>query len=149
LHHGLAVTRFLRNRVLWCTTFRIETLAGVKRTIYNQYESLVLPLQSWLAAQAVQMISDCGVTHFDHRAQGGKWIVTGIQCLRHGLSAVVAVEDGDFVFVQGGSMTDASSLGSMTSAPAQLTKRDSAGWSLWEKLAYGQTEFGDPSASRR
>ena len=27
---------------------RIETLAGVKRTIYNQYDSLVLPLQAWL-----------------------------------------------------------------------------------------------------
>jgi len=154
---------------MWCTTFafqpwhsavefkryllrfilefsRIETLAGVKRTIYNQYDSLVLPLQSWLAAQGVEMIADCRVTNLDHRADGGKFIVTGIQCLRHGLNEVIPVDDGDFVFVQNGSMTDASSLGSMTSAPAQLTKKDSAGWSLWEKLAEGHPEFGNPAA---
>ena len=34
---------------------RIETLAGVKRTVYNQYDSLVRPLQSWLATQNVHM----------------------------------------------------------------------------------------------
>lgn len=31
---------------------RIGTLAGVKGTIYNQYDSLVLPLQTWLKSSA-------------------------------------------------------------------------------------------------
>jgi oleate hydratase len=43
-------------------------------------------------------------------------------------------------------MTDASSIGSMTAAPAQLTKADSGGWTLWEKLAKGRPEFGNPAA---
>jgi oleate hydratase len=66
--------------------------------------------------------------------------------LRLGQSEVIAVEDGDFVFVQNASMTDASSLGSMTSAPAKLTKAESGGWALWEKLAQGRREFGNPAA---
>jgi oleate hydratase len=41
---------------------RIETLAGVKRTVYNQYDSLVLPLQTWLKAQGVNFVMDCTVT---------------------------------------------------------------------------------------
>lgn len=59
---------------------------------------------------------------------------------------VITVHEGDFVFLQNGSMTDASSLGSMTSAPKQLTKNDSGGWALWEKLAEGRPHFGNPAA---
>jgi oleate hydratase len=43
-------------------------------------------------------------------------------------------------------MTDASSLGSMTSAPRKLTKADSVDWALWEELAQGRPQFGNPSA---
>ena len=125
---------------------RIETLAGVKRTIYNQYDSMVLPLQTWLAGQGVRFVMDCTVTDLDHREADGKFIVTAIQTLRGGKSEVIAIEDSDLVFVQNGSMTDASSLGSMTVAPPKLTKADSSGWKLWEKLAAGQPQFGNPAA---
>src|SRR5665647_2548570 len=93
---------------------RIETLAGVKRTIYNQYDSLVLPLQTWLKARGVRLVADCTVTDLDHQTVEGRFSVTGIHCLRQGKSEVLAVNDGDLVFLQNGSMTDASSLGSMT-----------------------------------
>ena len=62
------------------------------------------------------------------------------------LLETVAVADGDLVFFQNGSMTDASSYGSMTHAPAKLSKHDSGGWTLWEKLAAGRPEFGNPAA---
>ena len=61
---------------------RIETLAGVKRTIYNQYDSLVLPLQSWLKAQGVRLVTDCKVTDIDHKTEDGKLAVTGLHWLR-------------------------------------------------------------------
>jgi myosin-crossreactive antigen len=59
---------------------------------------------------------------------------------------LIAVNDGDLVFLQNGSMTDASSLGSMTNPPGKLTKKDSGAWTLWEKLAAGRPEFGNPAA---
>jgi oleate hydratase len=62
---------------------RIETLAGVKRTIYNQYDSLVLPLQTWLKAQGVRLVADCRVTDLDCKTEGGQFQVTGLHCLRH------------------------------------------------------------------
>jgi oleate hydratase len=125
---------------------RIETLAGVKRTIYNQYDSLVLPLQTWLEAQGVHFVMDYRVIGLDHKTADGEFIVTGIHCLRQEKSEMIAVNDGDLVFLQNGSMTDASSLGSMTNAPAKLTKADSGGWTLWEKLAEGRPQFGNPAA---
>src|ERR1017187_1863993 len=115
----------------------IETLAGVNRTLYHQYDPLVLPLQPWLPAQGVRLVADCKVTALDHKTEDGKCIVTGIRCLRRDKSEVIAVHDGGFVFLQNGSMTDATRLGSMTSAPRRLTKADSGGWALWEKAGGG------------
>ena len=143
-HSAVEFRRYLHRFLLEFS--RIETLAGVKRTIYNQYDSLVKPLQTWLAAQGVRLVPDCKVTDLDHKARDGMFIVTGIRCVRQGKSEVIAVNDGDFVFIQNASMTDASSLGSMTSAPRKLTKADSGGWTLWEKLAEGRPQFGNPAA---
>ncbi len=112
---------------------RIDTLAGVKRTVYNQYDSLVLPLQAWLEARGVRWFTDCRVTDLEHKTIEGKLGVTAIHCLRGGRPEVITVNDSDVVFIQNGSMTDASSLGSMTRAPGQLTKDNSDSWTLWEK----------------
>jgi oleate hydratase len=143
-HSAVEFKRYLLRFVLEFS--RIETLAGVKRTIYNQYDSLVLPLQTWLLAQGVILITDCMVTRLDHQSDDGKLVVTAIHCVRQGESELIAVNDGDLVFLQNGSMTDASSLGSMTAAPEKRTKADSGGWTLWEKLAEGRPEFGNPAA---
>src|ERR1039458_5235327 len=83
-------------------------------------DSLVLPLHTWLAAQGVRLVADCKVTDLDHKTEegkfivtglrrrqrmpvkteDGKFIVTGIRCLRRDKSEVIAVNDGDFVFLQ-------------------------------------------------
>ena len=143
-HSAVEFKRYLHRFMLEFS--RIETLAGVKRTIYNQYDSLVLPLKAWLEEQGVQLIMDCRVTDLDHETRGGKFTVHGIHCRRHGKSEEISVAEGDLVFMQNASMTDASSLGSMTGAPPKLTKADSGGWTLWEKLAAGRPDFGNPAA---
>ncbi len=143
-HSAVEFRRYLHRFMLEFS--RIETLAGVKRTIYNQYDSLVLPLQIWLKAQGVHLVTDCRVTNFDYKTEDKDFIVTAIHCLRRGTNEVIAVHSSDLVFMQNGSMTDASSLGSMTLPPKKLTKADSGGWTLWEKLAEGRPEFGNPAA---
>ena len=134
-HSAVEFKRYLNRFMLEFT--RIETLAGVKRTIYNQYDSLVLPLQAWLKAQGVHLVTDCRVTDLDHKIEDGAFSVTAIHCRRQGKDEVIAVNDGDYVFVQNGSMTDASSLGSMTSPPGKLSKADSGGWAALGKAGEG------------
>ncbi|MEH6830414.1 MAG: oleate hydratase [Sulfitobacter sp.] len=124
---------------------RIETLAGVKRTIYNQYDSLVLPLLDWLESEGVQFQSGCTVTDLELQSETGNHTVVGIQFKQSGHEKSINVGERDLVFFQNGSMTDASSLGSMKVAPKPLTKADSSGWTLWEKLAKGRPEFGNPA----
>jgi oleate hydratase len=77
------------------------------------------------------------VTELDHKTEDGAFVVTDLRCLRQGRSETIAVHDGDFVFVQNGSMTDASSLGSMRSPPRQLTKADSGGLDSLGKAGSG------------
>jgi oleate hydratase len=76
-HSAIEFKRYLHRFMLEFT--RIETLAGVKRTIYNQYDSLVRPLQHWLVEQDVQFMLDCQVTGLDHHTEAEQLVVTGIQ----------------------------------------------------------------------
>lgn len=125
---------------------RIETLAGVKRTVYNQYDSLVQPLLNWLDEKGVQFRMGCTVTDIQMLPGAAKLTVTGLTLSEDGKKTHVAVAESDLVIFQNGSMTDASSLGTMTTAPPRLTKADSGGWTLWEKLCEGRPDFGNPAA---
>jgi oleate hydratase len=142
-HSAVEFKRYLLRFMLEFS--RIETLAGVKRTIYNQYDSLVAPLQAWLVSQGVRIVTDCVVTDLSHTDGGGEFRVTGIHCRRQGTNEVIDIAEGDLVFLQNGSMTDASSVGSMTAPPPQRTKADCNSWSVWERLAAGRPEFGRPA----
>ncbi len=142
-HSAVEFKRYLHRFMLEFS--RIETLAGVKRTVYNQYDSFVRPLEAWLQKQGVRVETGCRVTDLDISAASGKHTVTGIQVDRNGATDSVVVAATDLVFFTNASMTDASSYGSMTSAPPRLTKRDSQGWALWEKIAEGRPDFGRPA----
>jgi oleate hydratase len=125
---------------------RIETLAGVKRTIYNQNDSLVRPLVAWLTAQGVQFQCGRSVTDIAILDTAGEILVTGLTVGNDGKDTSVMVGADDLVILQNASMTDASSIGTMSTAPAKLTKAESRGWDLWETLAAGRPEFGHPAA---
>jgi oleate hydratase len=125
---------------------RIETLGGVKRTVYNQYDSMVHPLQRWLEERGVRFITGCTVTDIDYQFEGAKFAVTAIDCHYHDRFERIEVQDRDIVILQNGSMTDASSVGSMQSAAPKLGKADSRSWALWEKLAAVNPDFGNPAA---
>ncbi|MEL4411522.1 oleate hydratase, partial [Shewanella algae] len=51
---------------------RIETLSGVKRTVYNQYDAIVRPLTDWLKRHGVQFVQDTRVTDMAFETEGEK-----------------------------------------------------------------------------
>lgn len=143
-HSAVEFKRYLHRFMMEFS--RIETLAGVKRTIFNQYDSLALPLQVWLKNQGVHFVTNCVVTDLDHTTEHDVFRVTAIHCNHAGKSEQTPVNEDDLVFMQNGSMTDASSVGTMTKAPEKITKEESGGWTLWEKLAAERENFGNPGA---
>jgi oleate hydratase len=153
---------------MWCTTFafqpwhsavefkrylhrflhefpRINTLAGVYRTPYNQYDSIVVPLVKWLREQDVHFDMQCQVTDLDVRSSRIEKTIECIHIMQNGTPEKIVVTEDDLVFVTIGSMTAGSSLGSMTSAPSPGTKETGGAWMLWETLAQHQPDFGRPS----
>lgn len=154
---------------MWCTTFafqpwhsavelkryllrfiqefpRIHTLAGVRRTPFNQYDSLVRPITAWLKEHGVQIVLGAQVTGLDFKYGPRGKGVERIHYRHHGLPHEIAVGPDDLVFVTNGSMTAASSLGSMTSPPRLGTKNEGGSWALWEALAKDHSDFGKPAA---
>jgi oleate hydratase len=109
-------------------------LEGIMRTVYNQYDSMVRPLQQWLVERGVSFelntrVTDLGVvTHADEKT------VSSIVVERDGKPGEIVLGAGDRVLITLGSMTEASSLGTMDA------------WALWRKIALNRPEFGRPAA---
>ncbi|WP_248312925.1 oleate hydratase [Burkholderia ambifaria] len=155
--------------LMWCTTFAFQPwhsavefrryllrfahmvsgfnqLQGIMRTVYNQYDSLVRPLEKWLDERGVRFESNTRVTDLVLSRTEGETRVEQIVCERDGATTRIAVREGDCAIVTLGSMTEGSSLGGMD-RPAPLNGRADAGaWALWEKIAAGRPAFGRPAA---
>lgn len=153
---------------MWCTTFAFQpwhsavefkrylvrfthmvsgfnTLTGIMRTVYNQYDSIVRPLHKWLEERGVNFMLKTTVTDlaFAHKKDG--FTVEKIIVKEGGAVREIGVTEQDRVIVTLGSMTEGSSLGSMDSAAALLGKTEGGSWALWERIAAGRAKLGNPS----
>jgi oleate hydratase len=122
-----------------------NTLTGIMRTVYNQFDSTVRPLYKWLEERGVKFMLNTTVTDLVLLQDRAGFAVDKIVVLENGVPRSICVSEYDKVIVTLGSMTEGSSLGSMDSAAALLGKTDGGSWALWEKIAAGQTQFGHPS----
>lgn len=124
---------------------RINTLAGVDRTPYNQFDSLAKPLINWLKQQGVHFQIGVSVTDLDFSLTGEKLTVQQIHLIDGGKKKSVKIGVNDMVLVTIGSMTADSSLGSMHAAPELITDKRDGSWKLWEAIAKHSDQFGHPS----
>ncbi len=152
---------------MWCTTFAFQPwhsavefkrylvrfahmvggfnrLQGIMRTVHNQYDSMVRPLLKWLQQRGVRFSLSTRVTDLRFRDEKGGKAVSQIVYERDGQPGTIEVDSNTLVLVTLGSMTEASSLGTMDSAPAPGGKAQGGAWTLWEKLAAQNPEFGRP-----
>jgi len=152
--------------LMWCTTFAFHPwhsavefkryllrfthmvsgfnrLHGIMRTVYNQYDSLVLPLHKWLNAHGVRFELNTRVT--DIIPLRDEKHVEHILYTKGGVTGEIVLGPQDYVIVTLGSMTEASSLGSMDAAPALNGKDAGGAWTLWKNIASGRPEFGHPT----
>ncbi|MFF3209131.1 oleate hydratase [Streptomyces sp. NPDC002886] len=141
-HSAIEFRRYLNRFVHLFKTF--DTMSGIYRTRFNQYDSIVRPLQSWLWSNGVVFTMNTTVTDVE-LADGEGTTVTALACTREGADLRIPVAAEDLVFVTNGSMTANSTLGS-TDTPAVLdTSAPDASWRLWQTLAAKRPHLGDPS----
>lgn len=121
---------------------RIETLEGVTRTPYNQYDSVILPLQKYLEAQGVVFVNNCTVTDIDFK-DGDKITVKAIHLTEDGVEKTVDLRDGDLCIMTNGCMTDCATLGDLDT-PAPATDERPISGQLWSKVAAKKPNLGNP-----
>lgn len=95
--------------------------------------------------RGVQFASGTTVTDMTVRDEAAQTWVEALQVQDAAGTRQIAVGADDLVLFQNASMTDASSTGTMTRPAPRLTKADSGGWKLWEKIAEGRPQFGRPA----
>lgn len=123
----------------------IKSLKQILRTKYDQYHSLILPLQTYLANHGVRFVAGTTVTDMDITFEGKTKTVTALRLRTDGGETVQPVAADDMVFFTNGSMTQNSTRGSMTEAPVMNTSTTERGcFTLWEKLAARCEDFGHP-----
>jgi len=121
----------------------MSTMKGLVFTKYNQYDSMILPLEMKLKEAGVVFDFGTTVTDLDINIENGKKTVTGIHINRNGEDSLIKTTENDLVFFTNGSMTEKSTLGDMDHAPV-LDRSEGAVWNLWKKIAEKDTAFGKP-----
>lgn len=150
----------------WCTMFAFETwhsamemrrylmrfihhidaladFSSLKFTKYNQYESLVLPLITFLENKGVNFKYDTRVDNIIVHTKKGKKIAEKLILTEKNTQKEIKLSEKDLIFLTNGSITESSTYGDNdTSAP--ISKKLGGSWKLWENLASQNPEFGHP-----
>lgn len=134
-HSAVEMRRYMRRFMHLFPGF--ARLEGILRTRYNQYDSVIAPILTWLTARGVQI--DTGRIVHDIDIDAG--LVRAIHLTGHD---PIPVDPQDRVYVTLGSMTDASTTGTRTRVPPP--PGPAASWDLWRSLAARHAGFGRPEA---
>lgn len=122
---------------------RLQTLEGVTRTPYNQYESIILPIKTYLDRFGVDFFLKYTVTDLDFE-DGDNITVTAIRYKKHGgKEGVIKLNKGDLCFVTNGCMTDNATLGDLHT-PAKMVVDHPISADLWAKIAAKKQGLGNP-----
>ncbi len=143
-HSAIEFKRYLQRFIHHFST--IDTQEGIYRSLYNQYDSFAVPLVQWLKDREVDFRFRTRVDDLDFQSGGDAITVTGLDISNEGVAEHIDVGATDLVFVTNGSMTAGKVFGAMTTAPVINRKAISGAWRLWEKLAEGRPQFGNPAA---
>lgn len=139
-HSLTEMRRYLRRFIHLFPGFtRIE---GILRTRFNQYDSLIAPIDTWLRDRDVTISTGTQVTDVTIAGTRQDRRVTALT-LADGER--VKVGEDDRVYLTLGSMTDASVQGANDRAP-DLADKEGGAWALWRKLAAAHEGFGHPDA---
>lgn len=123
---------------------RIHSLAGVRRTPLNQYDSVVRPMLSWLLSRGVKFEMGTRVTDADFERGTSAHRIEKLHGLADGVPVSWTVERDDIVLLTLGSMTADAARGDDHHPPELVREPRDGAWSLWRNLARKLPELGRP-----
>ena len=124
---------------------QLATLSGVRRTKYNQYDSMILPLQRWLVAQGVDVRFGTRVTDVDFTSSPQRRRATCLHVQDSAGGSTIDLGRNDLAFLTIGSIVADTTHGGNDTVPALVRDRVDHSWSLWETVAHKAPDFGRPN----
>lgn len=122
---------------------RIDTLEGVTRTPYNQYESVIMPLQKQLEKYELQFHTNHTVTDIIFK-DNEKITVTSLKYKDlTGEEKELVLDEEDLCFFTNGCITDNSNNGDYNTSAKYLPENPPS-YSLWRKIADKKEGLGNP-----
>ena len=123
----------------------LPDFSALKFTRYNQYESLILPMQKYLEAAGVEFRFGTEVTNVRFEITDGKKTARAIECRTKNGDTEIPLTEKDLVFITNGSCTEGTIYGDQNHAPVgDAEVRSSGCWGLWKKIAAQDPSFGHP-----
>lgn len=127
----------------------LPDFTALRFTKYNQYESMILPLQNWLIEKGVHFDFDCDVKNVIFEIDGGKKIAKTIEIVNsNGENKNIDLTEDDLVFITNGCCTDSTCYGDQNTAPdlSKLKEGKGESWDLWKNMAKQVKDgsFGNP-----
>nr|WP_198954452.1 oleate hydratase [Kineosporia sp. R_H_3] len=125
----------------------LDTLSDVRRTVYNQYDSMIVPLQRWLVGRGVDVrlgtrVDD--VELVDGGPQGRR--VTALHLQTPAGAERLGIGERDIALITIGSITADARYGGNDTVPELVRDHRDHGWSLWEQIARKAPDLGRPAA---
>jgi oleate hydratase len=139
-HSAMELRRYM-NRFL-AVFPDLSDMSQVLRTPFNQYQAFIEPMVAWLCPRGVNFLPRACVLDIGFAPSPDRITVNRIDYERDGAATSIAVGPEDLVLVTLGSQAADLSVGSMTEAPR--LRRSGQCWALWQRLAQGRTDFGNP-----
>ncbi|KAF0506965.1 oleate hydratase [Pediococcus pentosaceus] len=142
---AMELRRYMNRMILEFS--RINTLEGVTRTPYNQFESIILPMRKYLADQGVEFINNRKITAFNFKDTPLRddIIVTGLEYedVESGETGKIEVDENDLVFDINGAITDSSSMGDFNT-PVRENMEYAPSAALWKQATEHFYNLGNP-----
>lgn len=121
----------------------LPALRALKFCKYNNYESLILPLENYLKPKGVNFSYSTMVTNVLFKKDNGKKTAVKIEYTKDGEPQSLDIDEDTLVFFTAGSNTSNVGLGNhSTVAPLRTEVSDT--WKLWENIADQDNDFGRP-----
>jgi oleate hydratase len=126
---------------------KLSNLSDVRRTTYNQYDSMIVPLQRWLVDCGVDVRFATRVTDVDFSDNGADGRrVTALHLQTAQGPQTLSLDRNDHAIMTIGSITADARYGNHETVPELVRDRIDHGWSLWEEIAKKAPDFGRPMA---
>lgn len=123
----------------------LPDFTALRFTRYNQYESIILPMVTYLKDHGVQFYYDTKVVDVQFSLEPGKKRAAGITVDHKGAVETIDLTEDDLLFITNGGCVESCTVGAQNKAAGfDPTIKPGNGWDLWKRIAALDDSFGHP-----